>query len=234
MSGGIFGGPLGRKLVMSISGLFLMLFLLMHLSINLTLMLNDVDMFGQHWAEGEMFNTGAHFMISIPLIRIMEPLLAAGFVFHILYATIITLKNRKFRPIGYAQTSGNALTSWSSKNMYILGLAVLAFLVLHIMNFFWKFRFTEMPMVELGGHTVDDSYSVVAGGVKRGGGGCPGYIAAAVLLALHLAHGFWSAFQTIGFNNRKWIPRLHAISVVYAIVIGLGFSSIPLYFLLIH
>ena len=212
MSGGIFGGPLGRKLVMSVSGLFLMLFLLMHLSINLTLMLNDVDMFGQHWAEGEMFNTGAHFMISTPLIRIMEPLLAAGFVFHLLYA----------------------LTAWSSKNMYILGLAVLAFLVLHIMNFFWKFRFTEMPMVELGGHTVDDSYSVVAGLFKGSVAYCLVYIAAAVLLALHLSHGFWSAFQTIGFNNRKWIPRLHAISVVYAIVIGLGFSSIPLYFLLIH
>ena len=197
---------------MSISGLVLMLFLLMHLSINLTLMLNDVDMFGQHWAEGEMFNTGAHFMISTPLIRIMEPLLAAGFVFHIIYATIITLRNRKFRPIGYTQTSGNALTSWSSKNMYILGLAVLAFLVLHIMNFFWKFRFTEMPTVELGGHTVDDSYSVVAGLFKGSVAYCLVYIAAAVLLALHLSHGFWSAFQTIGFNNRKWIPRLHAIS----------------------
>lgn len=217
---------------MSITGLFLMLFLLVHLGMNLTLMLNDVDLFGAHWAEGELFNTGAHFMISNPLIRLVEPLLAAGFIFHIIYATLITLRNRKHRPTGYAVTSGNALSTWSSKNMYILGFMLLAFLVLHIINFFWKFRFGEMPLTTINGVTMDDSFTVVSSLFQGSVVYCIVYILGALALGLHLSHGFWSAFQTVGWNNRKWIVRLRWISIIYALIIGIGFASIPVYFMI--
>ena len=232
--GGIFSNSVGRKLVMSITGLFLVLFLLVHLTMNLALILNNVFLFGHEWTEGELYNTAAHFMISTPLIRLMEPLLAAGFVLHIVYATIITIRNRRFRPVGYAVTAGNKLSSWSSKNMYILGFALLLFLVLHIWNFFYKFRYTEMPSVTVNGVTMDDSYTAVASLFQGSVLYCVVYILAALLLALHLSHGFWSAFQTLGWNNQKWIARLKMISTIFAIVIGVGFAIIPLYFMLIH
>ena len=219
---------------MSITGLFLILFLLVHLSMNFALVLNDVSLFGRHWGEGELSNTAAHFMISTPLIRLMEPLLAAGFIFHIVYATLITLRNRRHRPVSYAVRAGNHLSSWSSKNMYILGFALLLFLVVHIWNFFYKFRYTTMPETVVDGVTMDDSYTVVADLFHSSVVYCLIYILAGLILALHLSHGFWSAFQTVGWNNLKWIPRLRIISIAFAVLVGTGFAIIPLYFLFVH
>lgn len=229
--GGIFSNSVGHKLVMAITGLFLILFLLVHLAMNLTLVMNDVFLFGHQWGEGELYNTAAHFMISTPLIRLMEPLLAAGFIFHIVYATIITVRNRRHRPISYAVRAGNHLSSWSSKNMYILGFALLLFLGLHIWNFFYRFRYTTMPETVVNGVTMDDSFTVVAALFNGSVIYCIIYMLAGLVLALHLSHGFWSAFQTVGWNNLKWIPRLRIISIVFAVLVGVGFAIIPLYFL---
>lgn len=232
--GGIFSNSVGHKLVMAITGLFLILFLLVHLAMNLTLVMNDVFLFGHQWGEGELYNTAAHFMISTPLIRLMEPLLAAGFIFHIVYATIITVRNRRHRPVSYAVRAGNHLSSWSSKNMYILGFALLLFLGLHIWNFFYRFRYTTMPETVVNGVTMDDSYSVVAALFHSSVIYCLVYVLAGLILALHLSHGFWSAFQTVGWNNLKWIPRLRIISIAFAVLVGTGFAIIPLYFLFVH
>jgi len=229
--GGIFSNSVGHKLVMAITGLFLILFLLVHLAMNLTLVMNDVFLFGHQWGEGELYNTAAHFMISTPLIRLMEPLLAAGFIFHIVYATIITVRNRRHRPISYAVRAGNHLSSWSSKNMYILGFALLLFLGLHIWNFFYRFRYTTMPETVINGVTMDDSFTVVAALFNGSVIYCIIYMLAGLVLALHLSHGFWSAFQTVGWNNLKWIPRLRIISIVFAVLVGVGFAIIPFYFL---
>ena len=237
MKGGIFSTSIGHKLVMSITGLFLMLFLLVHLTMNLTLMLNGVSLFGTTWGEGELYNAGAHFMISNPLVRIMEPLLAAGFIFHIVYATIITLRNRTRRPIGYASTGGNRLTSWSSKNMYILGFMLLCFLALHIMHFFYDIRFTSsVPTVVVKGVEMENTYVLVKSLFTQGTLGYVYsfvYVVAAVLLGLHLSHGFWSAFQTVGLNGRRWIGRLEVVSKIYAVVVALGFALIPIYFVVV-
>ena len=232
--GGIFSNSVGHKLVMAITGLFLILFLLVHLAMNLTLVMNDVFLFGHQWGEGELYNTAAHFMISTPLIRLMEPLLAAGFIFHIVYATIITVRNRRHRPISYAVRAGNHLSSWSSKNMYILGFALLLFLGLHIWNFFYRFRYTTMPETVVNGVTMDDSFTVVAALFNGSVIYCIIYMLAGLVLALHLSHGFWSAFQTVGWNNLKWIPRLRIISIAFAVLVGAGFAIIPLYFLFVH
>ncbi len=232
MGGSIFTKSLGHKLIMSVSGLFLMLFLLVHLSMNLTLLMDGVTWLGRTWGEGELFNVGCHFMISNPLIRLVEPLLAVGFVVHILYASIITLRNRKSRPVGYSVVGGNHLTSWASKNMFILGAMLLAFLVLHIYNYFWQFRFGHMESILVDGVEMENCYPVVAGLFIESKLYCLIYVAGSVLLGLHLSHGFWSAFQTLGWNNVRWVERLRIISRILGIFFAVGFSSIPLYFML--
>ncbi len=223
---GLFSTSLGRKLIMSITGLFLMLFLLVHLGTNLLLLVGD----------GELYNKAAHTLATTPLLKAVEMLLALGFIFHILYATTITLKNRKARPVGYAKTGTNELTSWSSKNMYILGFTIFAFLVLHLINFFLKLRFGDVPYISYdnGITQIHNSYQLVSEFFISYWWYNLIYIVSAILLGLHLSHGFWSAFQTVGLNNSKWIKRLQVVSCIYAAVIAAGFTIIPLYFWFIH
>ncbi|HDP55221.1 MAG TPA: succinate dehydrogenase cytochrome b subunit [Bacteroidetes bacterium] len=223
---GLFSTSLGRKLIMSITGLFLMLFLLVHLGTNLLLLVGN----------GELYNKAAHALATTPLLKAVELLLALGFIFHILYATTITLKNRKARPVGYAKTGTNELTSWPSKNMYILGFTILAFLVLHLINFFLKLKFGDVPQISYdnGITQIHNTYQLVSEFFISHWWYSLIYIVSAILLGLHLSHGFWSAFQTIGLNNSKWIKRLQVVSCIYAAVIAAGFTIIPLYFWFIH
>ena len=216
---------------MSISGLFLILFLLVHLTINSFLLLDPV--FGT--PEGGMFNAGVHFMGINPMIKIIEPLLFAGFIIHIVYSFILTLQNMRAR--GSAKYgSGNKTpdVEWSSKNMLPLGIALFAFLVIHMAQFWTPMKITGDPLladttfsyfgVETIGHnayalvhaTFQIPWVVIA------------YIVGGVALAFHLSHGFWSAFHTIGFSNVTWIPRLQKASVVVAWIIGLGFCTIAI------
>ena len=218
----IFNSSIGKKLIMSITGIFLMLFLLVHLTVNLMLMVGD----------GELFNRAAHFMGTNPAVKVIEPLLAIGFVFHIFYATYITLQNRRRRPIRYSTSAFNEVTTWPAKNMYILGLTIFIFLIIHLTNFFWKIRFGTVETITYGNEIIPNIYALVSGlfinywwyGVL--------YIVGAIALGLHLSHGFWSAFQTLGMNGTKWIKRLETLAYIYAIVIGTGFSMIPIYFFL--
>jgi succinate dehydrogenase / fumarate reductase cytochrome b subunit len=218
----IFNSTLGKKLIMSITGLFLMMFLLVHLTVNLMLLVGD----------GQSFNYAASFMATNPVIKIVEPILAIGFIIHIIYASMITLVNRNKRPIGYLETTSNGVTSWASKNMYILGGTILVFLVIHLANFFWKIKFGEVEQITYGTTTMENAYSLVSGLFITYWWYNLIYIAGAVLLGFHLSHGFWSAFQTLGWNNKVWIERLEVVAYIYAVVIALGFTIIPLYFLI--
>ncbi len=222
---GIFCSSLGKKLIMSITGLFLMTFLLVHLTINLMLLLGD----------GEMFNFAANFMATNPIIKVVEPILALGLIIHIIYATIITLMNQRTRPIGYISSNPNGVTTWASKNMYILGGTILIFLVIHLTNFFWKIKFGEIPTISYDNelNKMKDTYSLVSGLFISYWWYDLIYITGALLLGLHLSHGFWAAFQTLGWNNKIWIKRLEVIAYIYAIVITTGFTIIPLYFLIL-
>ncbi len=221
---GIFSTSIGKKLVMSISGLFLVMFLLVHLTVNLMLLVD----------EGETFNKAAHFMATNPAIKIIEPLLAFGFIFHILFSGYLYIRNRKARPVQYAVSATDGLSTWASKNMLILGSTILIFMVLHIANFFWKMRFGDVPTISYdGGITyMQDAYPLVSGLFINFWWYDVIYIVSAILLGLHLSHGFWSAFQTIGWNNQKWINRLKTAAYIFAAVIASGFSIIPLYFLI--
>lgn len=216
-----FTSSIGQKFFMSITGLFLMLFLCVHLTINSLLLFGD----------GELFNEAANFMSSNALMKVIEPILALGFILHMIYAGYITIKNQMARPQGY-KVASKTKASWASKNMFILGGLIFVFLVIHLANFFWKIKFGTVATIELDGREMHDVYSMVAGLFKGWWWYDVLYILGAIFLFFHLTHGFWSAFQTIGLNNDRWICRLKTISYVYAIIVAGGFAFIPLYFLI--
>ncbi len=219
----VFDASIGRKLIMSITGLFLILFLLVHLSINIFLL------FGS-----DAYNMAAHFMATNPLIRIVEPTLAIGFLVHIIYASLITLKNQKARPERYAVTNSGNSSTWSSRNMYILGFTVLVFLVIHLLDFYIKIKVIDDGTVKdtiVNGIKMHDTYALVQAKFEIWWFDLI-YVIGAISLGLHLGHGFWSAFQSIGLNNTIWIARLKFLSIIYAYLIAIGFSIIPIYFLI--
>lgn len=205
---------IGKKLIMSLSGLFLVVFVLVHLILNSFLLFDST---------GELFNAGAHFM-ALPIIKFgLQPVLAGGFIIHIIYAIILTLQNMKARPQKYAVQNLSYSSTWSSRNMFVLGGLVLVFIAIHLMHFF-------VP-IQIEGNVHDDAQLVkdiftngTMGLVYTGL-----YILGAILLGLHLAHGFWSAFQSIGFSNKIWISRLEKVAYFYAIFVAAGFTIIPLY-----
>ncbi len=216
-----FTSSIGQKFFMSITGLFLMMFLCVHLTVNSLLLFGD----------GELFNEAANFMSSNPLMKVIEPILGIGFILHIIYASYITLKNRMARPQGY-KVSSKTKISWASNNMFILGGLVFIFLVIHLANFFWKIKFGTVNAIMVEGKELHDVYGLVAGLFKGWWWYDVLYILGSIFLFFHLTHGFWSAFQTIGWNNEKWLCRLKTISYIYAIIIAGGFAFIPLYFLI--
>jgi len=213
---------IGRKFLMSITGLFLVMFIGVHLTINLLLIVDN---------SGELFNLGAEFMATNPLIKIMEPLLGLGFMIHIIWSFFLEYQNWKARPVKYESKKVGASSSWASRNMLVLGALVLVFLVMHIIHFFWVIKFAphSMPKTPDG---LEDTYTLVANLFKTSVVYCLFYIVGGVLLGIHLSHGFWSAFQTLGLSNKNWLKRLQVIGKIYAIVIAVGFSIIPLYFML--
>lgn len=216
---------IGRKVFMSLTGLFLISFLFIHLTLNLFLIFDD---------SGDLFNMAAHFMATNPIIKIMEPVLALGFIIHIIWSGWITLENMKARPIGYA--SGDQLLKWwaPSKNMFILGGMILIFLVLHLLNFYVKIKLTGDPLltqVSIAGVEMENAYALVSTLFKTSLLYDIIYILGGIFVGLHISHGFWSSFQTIGLNNITWMKRLKFLAILIGFVFAIGFASIPLYFL---
>ncbi|WP_153632666.1 succinate dehydrogenase cytochrome b subunit [Prolixibacter sp. SD074] len=218
---------IGRKFFMSLTGLFLIVFLFVHLTLNLFLTFDK---------SGVLFNEAAHFMATNPIIKIIEPILALGFIIHIIWSGWITLENMKARPKGYQ--AGDNLLKWYApeKNMFILGGMVLIFLIIHLFNFYVKIRFTGDPLLNQPGPGleggVQNSYALVSTLFIHYPVYDIIYILGGILIGLHISHGFWSAFHTIGLNNSKWMKRLKFLAHLVAFVIGAGFAYIPLYFLI--
>jgi len=169
-----------------------------------------------------------------PFIKIMEPVLGLGFILHIVYAFILTVKNRAARPVGYDTQSLSNSSKWASRNMFVLGFAILLFLGLHIFNFYVKMKITHtgIGMTLVDGVEMHDAYTFVSSLFINYPAYDAIYIVAFILLGFHLSHGFWSMFQTIGWSNEIWKKRLTVIGNIYAVVIVVGYSIIPLYFLL--
>ncbi len=213
---------IGQKLLMSLSGLFLIVFLLVHLGLN-SLLLFD--------STGELFNLAAHFMGTNPVMHTMEPLLAAGFIIHITYGAILTLQNQKARPIKYEKVDQSESSKWASRNMFVLGGLVFIFLIIHLANFFVKMKITGVDFkVTYNGEEMDNAYVLVTNCFNMWWYSVI-YVIGAVLLGLHLSHGFWSAFQTIGLSNGPWRKRLTIVGNIYTIIVAGGFAAIPIFFL---
>ena len=216
---------IGKKIIVSLSGMFLMVFLMVHLVVNLTLIIDD---------SGELFNKAAHFMATNPAIKIVEPILALGFIIHLFYTGYVTLLNYMARPARYKMRKTKETSGWASKNMFFLGSTVFIFLVIHIWNFFWKIKFSGDSLLDhivVDGEQMENTYNLVSTLFKTSIIYSVLYMVGSIALGFHLSHGFWSSFHTIGLNNDNWMSRLRIIAVIFAVIIAAGFISIPLYFI---
>ena len=216
---------IGRKVIMSVTGIFLILFLTFHSIMNITVLFseqvyNDIcEILGANWYS--IIATGV---------------LALGFVVHILYALYLTWLNLKARGNDrYAVTQRQEGVSWASKNMFVLGVIVFGFLVLHLFNFWAKMQLIELtyghawaeaglPNPQEGAYFINELFSNPIYSII--------YIVWLAALWFHLTHGIWSSLQSIGVNNKTWLPRVKCVANVYSTFIILLFMAIPVYFLL--
>lgn len=211
----ILKSSIAKKMAMALSGLFLVVFLAIHLFVNMTSVFS-VD----------IFNVMAHFMGYNPLIQfVMQPVLVAGVIFHFVMGIVLERKNQSARPVSYVKYDGGANASWASRNMIISGGVVLAFLGLHMYDFWvqeitYKYIVgTEIDTTRYFGELVHKFESPVRTGL---------YTIAFVLLSAHLWHGFNSSFQSVGLNN-KFTKGFQSCAKVYAIIIPFGFIFIALF-----
>ena len=208
-----------KKLIMSISGLFLIVFLLLHMTINFFSVIDSCK--GTYGAADGLFQAGCDFM-ALPIVTIMVPVLAAGFLVHIAYAFILTLNNIMARG-GYNRyevASKAKAESWAAKNMLLLGIIVLGLVAFHL-NHFWA----KMQLLEFQGHHAENPYELL-NATFQNWWMVVLYIVWFVALGLHLCHGFWSAFQSMGLSNKKWEKRLTYIGYFFIAVIVLGFCVV--------
>jgi len=213
----LLNSSIGRKFIMSISGIFLVLFLLFHLSMNLTLLFSTdaydwiCEFLGANW-----------YAIVGTLV------LAAGVVIHIWYGTWITLKNRKARGFERYASSNKTQTEWSAKNMWVLGAIIFLGLVIHFWNFWYYMQFAELMHSP---NAVTEGSGLVIQLFTQ-----PLFVLIYLvwLLALwfHLTHGVWSAFQTLGWNGKLWFSRLKLIANIVATIVMICFAAVPVFFLI--
>ncbi|MGD1845933.1 MAG: succinate dehydrogenase cytochrome b subunit [Salibacteraceae bacterium] len=207
---------LAKKYWMALTGLFLCFFLIVHLAGNLTLLAGDSARAG--------FNAYTKFMTSFVPIKVASYITYLGILFHAVDGLLLTLKNRKARPVKYAYEKPQVNSIWSSRNMGVLGTAIFVFIVLHMGNFWFRYKFTTLP-TDVDGNF--DMYGVVVESFKM-----EWYVGLYVLcmaaLAFHLYHGFWSAFQTLGVNHPKYTPAIKKLGFGFSILIPLGFAIIPI------
>ena len=216
----VLSSSIARKVAMALSALFLIIFLIIHLAVNLTSLFSE-----------DVFNEMSHFMGTNPLIQFaMQPILIIGVVFHFVMGIVLELRNKKARNIKYAKFNGAASSSWMSRNMVLTGAVILAFIVLHFIDF-WipeintKYVLGDMSGVlpgEEGYRYFEELQHKFVNPLRVGA-----YVIAFILLGLHLAHGFQSAFQSIGFNN-KYTKFVKNLGTFYSIVVPLGFIIIAL------
>lgn len=205
---------------MGIFGLFLALFLLVHLTINLLMLAGD---------GGEMFSTAVHFMTTNIFVKIFEFVLFGGFFIHILVGVVLTLRNWASRPVRY-HVVNKSHTEFFSKYMIYTGIIIFIFLCIHFMHFFFIKMGWVQPPAGIDTHDFyrmaillfqNKVYSFI-------------YIAFFIFLGFHLNHAILSGFQTLGLNHNKYNKAIKSVSLLYALVVAGGFSVIPIYFMFIY
>lgn len=218
---------LSQKYVMALAGMFLMLFLIAHLSTNLLMLRSEIA-----------FNEAVSFLTTNPVIKITEYVLFAAFLVHIILGVLLQLYNYYARPVRYRKPLRTD-TSAFSRYMFHTGVIIFIFLVIHLANFFF-IRLGISPIQDIGDINIADKskdvypfyrmsvelfqnpwYSAI-------------YLVSFVFLGFHLKHGFQSAFQSLGLNHTKYTPAIKVIGTIYAIAISVGFAIIPVYFLFFY
>lgn len=204
---------IGQKLLMGITGLFLISFLVVHVTLNSFIFAND---------GGHLFNEGAEFMGTNPIIRAMEIVLFAGLLLHIYKGFSLWYQNNNARPVKYAVQNGAANSKWYSRSMGLLGTLLLMFLIIHIRHFWYVSRLTdritggEITLFQEMQEVFKQPWVVLL------------YVLSMFSLAYHLMHGFQSAFQTLGLNHRKYTPLIKAIGFWFSIIVPIIFALMPL------
>jgi succinate dehydrogenase / fumarate reductase cytochrome b subunit len=221
---GILSSSVARKVAMALSALFLIVFLIIHLAVNLTSLFSE-----------SLFNDLSHFMGTNPLIQFaMQPVLIFGVVFHFVMGFVLEIRNKRARNVKYAKFNGAASSTWMSRNMVLSGGVILAFIVLHFIDFWIPELNTKYVLGDMSGmHDGEMRYFHELQHKFIPAWRVGAYVVAFVLLALHLLHGFQSAFQSIGFNN-KYSACVKTLGKIYSIVIPLGFIIIAIYHHLNH
>jgi len=216
--GNFFTSSIGKKIIMAAAGLFLVLFLLVHLGINSLLIIFE---------ETDNFNVAAHFMGTNIVIKVFEVVLFAGFLLHIIYGLVLQVQNWLSRPKDYKKANYSQ-TSFFSKFMIHTALIIFVFLAIHLSDFYFKAKFFgEVGDVMINGKEYHDLGQMVITKFQM-----PGfiifYIASFLFLGFHLIHGFQSAFRTLGVENKTYTPAINRIGVIYTFVVVAGFTAIPI------
>ncbi|PWG06233.1 succinate dehydrogenase cytochrome b subunit [Polaribacter aquimarinus] len=217
---GFFKSSIGRKVAMALSAFFLMFFLLQHFAINILSVFSP-----------DTFNEVSHFMGTNPLVQFaLQPVLIFAVVYHFVMGFVLELKNRKANGVGYAKDNGAANSTWFSRNMIWTGLTILAFIVLHFIDFWFPEINTKFIQGDWTGTLEgidglryhEELVHKFVSPIRVGA-----YVIAFIFLGLHLAHGFTSAFQSVGAASLR--KKLEKVGIAYSIIVPLGFIFIALY-----
>jgi succinate dehydrogenase / fumarate reductase, cytochrome b subunit len=227
-----FTSSIGKKFIMGLTGISLIGFLIVHCAINAMIFLPDGE---------ETFNHWAHFMGTNPIIRTLEIGLFAGFFIHIIQGLVLWAQNKSARPVNYAQSAAGTNSKWYSRSMGLLGTLILIFLILHIYHFWTPSRLggiagihelEETTLATYNNQQVHNLYNEMRMVFQGNLIVVVVYILGVISLAWHLLHGFQSAFQTFGWNHKRYTPIIKTIGAAYSIIIPLIFALMPLAFYL--
>ena len=213
-----FNSTIFRKTLAGLTGLFLVLFLLGHLLGNLQLFIPGED--GQ-----KQFNEYALFMTTNPAVKILSVLTYSSIILHTVLTLFLVFQSSSARDVKYLQSSGNANSTWGSKNMAVLGTLILVFIVIHMKSFWYEMHFGVIGLDPWGNkdlHTVtvtafNELWYVLF------------YVLSMVVLAIHLKHGVESVFQTLGIKTRRYVSLIHKAAYGFALIVPAAFASIPIY-----
>lgn len=219
---GLLNSSVGRKIAMALSALFLIFFLLQHLTINFLSVIS-----------ADLFNEISHFMGTNFLVQfLLQPVLIFGVVFHFVMGFILEARNRSSRNVQYAYNNAKANSSWASRNMLVSGIVILLFIGLHFYDFWLPeldVKYIQGDMTGLledqsGFRYFEELQHKFVSPVRTGL-----YCLAFIALIFHLQHGFNSAFQSVGFNNKNYTPGLKKFGKIYAVAVPVGFIIVALF-----
>ena len=227
----IFNSSIGKKFIQAVSGAFLIVFLLLHATINFFSVIDSLTgKFGAVAADDKLFSAGdglfklgCDFM-STPVISIMVPVLALGFLVHIVYGCWLTFQNVRARGgfKRYEVSSKAAADSWSARNMFVLGIVILGIIFFHLFHFWAKMQMPELLHVG----TFENNPYLLLTTVLGKWWILVIYLIWFAAVWLHLIHGFWSMFQTVGWDGSVWFKRVKVIGIIFASLICLMFVTV--------